>query len=51
MTMCHQTLTWLSSATRRMPAMFRNSWTSMMTPIVVSWPVSQVPPEEDAVLQ
>src|SRR3990172_1701113 len=40
MAMCHQTLTWLRSATRLMPAMFMSSWMSMSTPIVTSWPLS-----------
>ena len=35
---CHQTLTWLSSATRLMPAMFIASWMSIRAPIVTSWP-------------
>ncbi len=38
--MCHHTLTWLSRATRLMPAMLRNSWMMRITPIVTSWPLS-----------
>ena len=37
--MCHHTLTWLSSATRLMPAMLRPSWIARITPIVTSWPL------------
>jgi hypothetical protein len=39
MTMCHQTLTWLSNATRLIPAMFIASWISMRMPIVTSCPL------------
>ena len=49
MAMCHQTLTWFSSETRVMPAMFIASWTSMRMPIVISWPF-RYPPRNVVVL-
>ncbi len=41
MTMCHQTLTWLSRATRLMPMMFSASSSNIRMPIVTSWPLSR----------
>ena len=44
-TMCHQTLTWLSIATIRIPTILRTSCPSIRTAIVRSWPeISNVSP-------
>ena len=42
MPMCHQTLTWLSAATSRMPAMFRISSMIIRMPIVTRAPVRTI---------
>ena len=42
MPMCHHTLTWFSSATSRIPAMFKASSMSIRTPIVTRAPVRTI---------